>query len=329
MTSQTLTSTPAKVCDSLPEEGISFLRVDASVNCNGAEYLYFRKIILASICLYQLIPLYFLKMLFGQRAGLNPVSKDGWRRAEDEAVKIEKRNIQGCDCLLRFLWTDYKPAFYLFEVADLYRRIFFVALLPLLGTGLLRVVVGCFAAFIWVKFVREAQPFIDGSTNLLLHIAAYQILVTFLSALVISSGALAIFHLSDLVLGLILIAANSGMLAFTSFWCLLSYRREQAEAAHRYAVSSAQMKILEGVLRLPETASTETTSKQRDVQELLQKHLVEPKEVRIGPKIGSGSFGEVRMDPGFRLFCIICLISIYVPRSSRVHVRGSRLQSKL
>jgi hypothetical protein len=63
-----------------------------------------------------------------------------------------------------------------------YRRILFIAILPLLGLGTLRAATGCFLAVFFSVVVREMQPFIRESTNSLTMLAQYQILVTFLAA---------------------------------------------------------------------------------------------------------------------------------------------------
>ena len=57
---------------------------------------------------------------------------------EELALKLERREAMRCWCVVKFLWQDYHPSYYAFEVVDLLRRIFFVAVLPLLGSGALR-----------------------------------------------------------------------------------------------------------------------------------------------------------------------------------------------
>ena len=72
-----------------------------------------------------------------------------------------------CDCVIKFLWQDYMPAYHWFEVFDLLRRIFFVAILPLLGSESMRATVGLFFSFLFALYIREAAPFINSATNCL------------------------------------------------------------------------------------------------------------------------------------------------------------------
>ena len=76
---------------------------------------------------------------------------------------------------LSFLWGDYEPSQWYFEVVEMYRRILFIGVLPLLGDGALRASLGCFLAIIAAIFVRESSPFIRNTTNVLLIIAQYQV----------------------------------------------------------------------------------------------------------------------------------------------------------
>ena len=86
---------------------------------------------------------------------------------EEMAMKLELRGTMACDCVIKFLWQDYMPAYYWFEVFDLLRRIFFVAILPLLGSESMRATVGFFFSFLFALYIREAAPFINSATNLL------------------------------------------------------------------------------------------------------------------------------------------------------------------
>lgn len=77
---------------------------------------------------------------------------------------------------LAFLWQDYKPSSWYYEVVEIYRRVVFTAVLPCLaGPGVLRVTLGCLMSIVAIAVVREATPFIREGTNLLLTISAYQV----------------------------------------------------------------------------------------------------------------------------------------------------------
>ena len=71
------------------------------------------------------------------------------------------------------------------------------------------------------------------STNALVVVAQYQVLATFLAALVILADALGTFGLSDLALGSLLLAANSAIVCLSGVWCVQRLWREQERAAWR------------------------------------------------------------------------------------------------
>ncbi len=47
-----------------------------------------------------------------------------------------------------------------YEVAEMYRRILFIGILPLLGTGALRASLGCLLSIVAAFCAREASPFL-------------------------------------------------------------------------------------------------------------------------------------------------------------------------
>jgi hypothetical protein len=80
---------------------------------------------------------------------------------------------------LAFLWQDYKPSSWYYEVLEIYRRIAFTAVLPVLaGAGVLRVTMGCLMSIAAIAIVREATPFLREGTNVLLTISTYQVCVS-------------------------------------------------------------------------------------------------------------------------------------------------------
>jgi len=167
-----------------------------------------------------------------------------------------------------------------------------VAILPLLGSGLLRATIGCFIAFLWQAFVRESVPFVEASTNALLYVAAWQIFVTYFAALVIESDSLKVFNLHDFELGVLLIFVNLIIVLFVGGWGCMNVLKENEEMHWRKAKSSAEILLLNGVLRQDEHSSTNAGSA-RDVNLLLEKYLMDPKMVVMTTRIGAGSFGEV------------------------------------
>jgi hypothetical protein len=54
----------------------------------------------------------------------------------------------------------------------MYRRIFFIAIVPLLGVGSVRASLGCGISVVSLVLCRESSPFLRDSTNVLLIIGA-------------------------------------------------------------------------------------------------------------------------------------------------------------
>jgi hypothetical protein len=147
--------------------------------------------------------------------------------------------------------------FFLVQVVEMYRRIVFIAVLPLLGTGPVRASVGCFFSILTAVMSRESSPFIRDSTNLLLVVSQYQLLGTFLAALVLVSDSLRSFSLSYLALGALLLALNAVILALSGYWCFERWRTEQAQRQWRRALSSQEFAIVRKFMEEKTTSFTQ------------------------------------------------------------------------
>jgi len=123
--------------------------------------------------------------------------------------------------------------------------VLFIGVLPLLGSGSLRASIGCFLSVLCAAFVREASPFLRDTTNLLMVVAQYQILATFMAALILITGSLETFGLSDLGLGALLLTANSLILFLSGTWCYQRLQREREQAGWRQALSPEDQAVLE------------------------------------------------------------------------------------
>ena len=163
-------------CDELAHNGESFLRTDSSINCNSAAYSYFKVADCLFIVVYQAIPVLWFVLLWRERRKLNPIVKNRSGNEEEQLrVILETRENDKTLGALRFLWSDYRPVSYYFEVVDMQRRILFIAVLPLAGSGAFRASVGCFLVILTIAFSREVSPFVHGSTNVLMIVAQYQV----------------------------------------------------------------------------------------------------------------------------------------------------------
>ena len=116
-----------------------------------------------------------------------------------------------------------------FEVVDLYRRIIFLGVIPLLGNDSAgRAYAGATLALLSTVLFRETMPFKLQATSVLGVISQYAILMAFLAALMISTGSLDQLGLSNLLIGSILSATH----IFIMFVALgIGYTRYKLENA--------------------------------------------------------------------------------------------------
>jgi len=289
-------------CIELEHDKSQFLRTDTSISCHSQDYQAFRVAIGFFIFIYQSIPCMWFILLWRVRDRLDPLGQLGEPLNLELGIgnaaskKLKILPIRATDASishLAFLWSDYEPSRWYFEVIEMYRRIFFIGFLPLLGDGSLRASMGSLFAIIAAIYIREVSPFIRGTTNVLLVVAQYQILLTFFAALIIISSALAVFHLHPLELGILLLLMNCSVLVLSLSWCVSRYMRESQERLWRNALTSEQLGILEKVMGDKSDAAGTKEDSRCEELDLLKKHLLNPKDVELLQRVGAGSFGEV------------------------------------
>jgi hypothetical protein len=140
-------------------DGESYLRIDTSIDCKSPSYLQFRSIIICFILIYQLIPIIWMTLLFRRRKELNPPTSD-----ESLVLYIRENNPKVSS--LKFLFRDYKAKKWWFEVVEMYRRIVFVGVTPLVSPQpTIRTSFGLVLAVISIIYYRDTQPYRVPSTN--------------------------------------------------------------------------------------------------------------------------------------------------------------------
>ena len=189
------------VCVELDDE-TSFLRIDTAVSCQGARYEHFIILNITLIFFYQSIPLIWMALLWRQRHELNPEVPSRISPISFEEVSERTLAMRGSNSSLnhiQFLWRDYKPKFYFYEVIFVYMRIVFIAVIPMCGIGFfsfsllsesasitdglisLRASFGVCLSLLAVAFTREALPFVRSENNLLNTLAQVRQLRLFFS----------------------------------------------------------------------------------------------------------------------------------------------------
>jgi hypothetical protein len=188
----------------------------------------------------------------------------------------------------------------------MYRRILFLAVIPHLRTSALRATAAFLLAVAWALACREASPFLEESTNILLIIAPWQIALTYFGALITVTGTLDSLGLSDVALAIFLLLVNLFSSASVLAWCQKSYRRSNLDLKQRRLATEEDFIRVQNVLHNGEFRREiaderhavdefppQSSGQPSSVFDLLEPHLVSPQTVQLVKRVGSGSLGEV------------------------------------
>ena len=107
---------------------------------------------------------------------------------------------------------------------------------------------GCLLSVAAVAVVREASPFIREATNVLLVISQFQILLTFLSAFIIASDALADLGVSPVELGVLLLGANCAIIGLASATLIWRWQAERRVRKWRSKLTVSELAALQSVM---------------------------------------------------------------------------------
>jgi hypothetical protein len=144
-----------------------YLRSDTAVSCESDEYLSFRSVIIVFFMMFQFIPISWFILLNLKKTSLNPPTSN-----HDPKLAMFIRDNNQDLASLRFLFKDYKCNKWWFEIADMYRRIVFIGIVPLVSPNpSTRASFGCMFAIMGVAYFREEQPYRVEFTNTIAHIA--------------------------------------------------------------------------------------------------------------------------------------------------------------
>jgi len=217
-------------CVNFPHDDSAFLRVDTAIDCQSDGYLAFRDTIIGFIILYQLIPLIWFYMLWSVRSALNPPVSD-----TDAKLAIYVRDKNQDLAPLRFLFDSYRCDRWWFEVAEMYRRIAFVSVIPLTSSvTATRASLGCVLAMVSMLYYREERPFRTKFTNFIAYLAQAAILFTFYAALSIETGVMIDFGLKDLGMGIFLMVTSASILGLALFLGVTRLQEERDIKAKKH-----------------------------------------------------------------------------------------------
>ena len=155
--------------------GENYLRVDTGVDCSLPSYRSFRVVNGFFIFLYMSVPLSWLVLLFRFRARLNPSTTTA-----DSGLVLWMRDRDPTLAPVRFLFAVYQPRYYFWEALELYRRVAFIGVLPLLSSKAdRRAAIGVLLSIVSLAVYGEVAPFQRDTTKILARVAQYSIFMTF------------------------------------------------------------------------------------------------------------------------------------------------------
>jgi len=232
-----------------------FLQADAAVDCNSEEYnrgLYWAYIMIG---LYPIaVPLLFSFLLIINRQeiygkGLRSRSLNILDEAVGKATdaernteirkglilqdKFDKMNIAAGGLVegLGFLYEQYEPEYYLWEVVEIARKISLTSILSIVSPGTtIQCTASILLAIVYVKLYSTFEPFVENNDNVFAEVGQYQIFVTYFAVLVIKQQSLgdpkvygALYNIVDAIL----VALNLSMVVVLITISLSDYIEQQ------------------------------------------------------------------------------------------------------
>lgn len=288
-----------------------YLRIDTSIDCDSAEYQTFMVYDGLFIAAYLSIPLVWFVLLYKERKSLNPPLGNQEAAHPEEALQaiLSTRDSDPQLQPLRFLFAIYQPAHYFMECVEMYRRVLFVGLLPLLSAASdRRAALGVFFSLCSLAFYREVEPFLRPSTNILAHVAQYANLLTYAAALTMVVGL--DNGVKPLLFGLILVAVNCSVVGLILWACVRKMLSEREAQKWRRALTTEELFTLNAVMGSDETPQDLTGNQGVELVEhgrmdpkgsdlesrsvrALNKTLIDSQDLKIMKRVGAGAFGEV------------------------------------
>jgi len=292
--------------------GGDYLRIDTSVDCHSREFQSFTTVNGFFLALYLATPLLWFLLLFRQRKKLNPLITacgDDYNAHPQEALERTLTARDGDASLrpLRFLFSSYQPTYYHIECLEMYRRVLFVGVLPLLSARPdRRSALGIFFSLCSLAFYGEVAPFLRPTTNSLAYVAQYATLLTFGAALAIEVGLDK--GVNSFLFGSTLVAVNVVVVSLIFRASVLKYLRERSMQQWRRALTPQELLIVNRIMRrdpmqgssLEEIELVErggNGDKGADIEnrceQALNQTLLDPNQIKLTKRVGAGSFGEV------------------------------------
>jgi len=165
-----------------------FLSADLSISCTSPRYFLGRNWAIAMIIVYPVgLTFLYLYLLFVNRNAIQRRTSDDDDKTED--LPTGKFPITHAE--IRFLWSNYQPRYWYWEVVETARRLMLTAVLSVIYVGTAaQILAGIFMSVCFVWAYDHFRPYPSHSHNLLQEAAEYIILLFLVGALLLRTGAL-------------------------------------------------------------------------------------------------------------------------------------------
>lgn len=153
-----------------------------SVSCTSKKYYFGRMWAVGMIFVYPVgVPLYCAQLLYVAREAIKSRDVDNWTQGPNVRVLSP----------LRFLFDNYQPPLWYFDILETGQRLSMTGLLAVLAQGSnLQIVLGFLLTLSFTKLYASYEPFNDAFIGLLKEIAQWQVLGVYFIALLLSTSAL-------------------------------------------------------------------------------------------------------------------------------------------
>ena len=221
----------------------------------------------------------------------------------------------------RILWRCYAPEFYWWECYEIYRRVLFNSVIPVISdVSTKRAACGVFLALLSSVVYRELSPYRHWHTNMLAQVSCYTIMLTYGAALALKSDMRE--GISDSLFGWVILLVNVVLIGLVM--ALASYRHwVQTKRLYQWqhVLDDREYRIVRSILEAgkpndmlarsqaapmseaglelgmqnqhKEIDGTVEASKP-DSHAALERLSLPPTSVECQERVGTGSFGEVR-----------------------------------
>ncbi|GMH87753.1 hypothetical protein TrST_g3113 [Triparma strigata] len=162
-------------CGTYSDDKHEYLVVDKSIKCGGSDYIFFKGLAIFFIVLYPIgIPATYLVELYKHRKAI----QDAEKRDTNPDIKH-----------ISFLWRDYRPKYWWFEVYECGRRLSLTGGLILIGSGsdsVEQLVYALLVSVIGLFVISHCKPYNESEENAIAEYTAWAIFLTFLAAIMIT-----------------------------------------------------------------------------------------------------------------------------------------------